>query len=138
MAAIERSSDFQNFNRKVPGFRRPGASARRKGLRLLRALQAVEKMTCSVILSEAKNLSLFLHLHLNRREILRFAQNDSVLSFFLQPVQPLELERLKTLSCVAGLSDLKVGPSELLDQNLTTSGSKSNWRNARKTQEIAC
>src|SRR4029077_9880959 len=38
-------------------------------------------MTCSVILSEAKNLSLFVLLYLNRREILRFVQNDSVLSF---------------------------------------------------------
>jgi hypothetical protein len=38
-------------------------------------------MSCFVILSEAKNLSLFLILHLNRREILRFAQNDSALSF---------------------------------------------------------
>jgi hypothetical protein len=45
------------------------------------ASQAAEKMTYPVILSEAKNLSLFVLLHLNRREILRFAQNDSVLSF---------------------------------------------------------
>jgi hypothetical protein len=47
------------------------------------ALHAAKKMTCSVILSEGENLSLFvLLLYLNRREILRFAQNDSVLSFF--------------------------------------------------------
>jgi hypothetical protein len=45
------------------------------------ASQAVEKMTCSVILSEAKNLCLFVLSCLNRREILRFAQNDNVLSF---------------------------------------------------------
>jgi hypothetical protein len=45
------------------------------------ALQAAEKMPCAVILSEAKNLSLFLFFSLNRREILRFAQNDSSLSF---------------------------------------------------------
>jgi hypothetical protein len=45
------------------------------------ASQAAEKMSCSVILSEAKNLSLFLFLYLNRREILRFAQNDRGLSF---------------------------------------------------------
>src|SRR5580700_8955529 len=32
----------------------------------------------SVILSEAKNLSLFLFLYLNRREILRFAQNENM------------------------------------------------------------
>ena len=36
----------------------------------------------SVILSEAKNLSLFLFLYLNRREILRFAQNDRIRPFF--------------------------------------------------------
>src|SRR4029077_14351019 len=36
----------------------------------------------SVILSEAKNLSLFLLLYLNRREILRFAQNDRTRPFF--------------------------------------------------------
>jgi hypothetical protein len=36
----------------------------------------------SVILSEAKNLSLFFLLYLNRREILRFAQNDRVSHFF--------------------------------------------------------
>jgi len=36
----------------------------------------------SVILSEAKNLSLFLFLYLNRREILRFAQNDMTRLFF--------------------------------------------------------
>ena len=35
----------------------------------------------SVILSEAKNLSLFLFLYLNRREILRFAQNDKTRLF---------------------------------------------------------
>src|SRR6476660_9391534 len=35
-----------------------------------------------VILSEAKNLSLFLLLYLNRREILRFAQNDKIRPFF--------------------------------------------------------
>jgi hypothetical protein len=34
-----------------------------------------------VILSEAKNLSWVLCLHSNRREILRFAQNDNVLRF---------------------------------------------------------
>ncbi len=44
-------------------------------------------MSYFVILSEAKNLSLFLFLYLNRREILRFAQNDSALSFS-QPVEP--------------------------------------------------
>jgi hypothetical protein len=48
---------------------------------MAQASQAAEKMSCFVILSEAKNLSLFLCLYLNRREILRFAQNDSVLSF---------------------------------------------------------
>ena len=46
------------------------------------ALQAVEKLLF-VILSEAKNLSWFLlvHNYLNRREILRFAQNDELFSF---------------------------------------------------------
>jgi hypothetical protein len=48
---------------------------------MAQASQAAEKMSCFVILSEAKNLSLFLCLYLNRREILRFAQNDSVLRF---------------------------------------------------------
>jgi type II secretory pathway pseudopilin PulG len=46
------------------------------------ALPSAKKMTFSVILSEAKKLSLFVLLYLNRREILRFAQNDSVFSFF--------------------------------------------------------
>jgi len=36
----------------------------------------------AVILSEAKNLSLFFFLYLNRREILRFAQNDKTRHFF--------------------------------------------------------
>jgi hypothetical protein len=40
------------------------------------ASQAAEKLKNAVILSEAKNLSLFVLLCLNRREILRFAQND--------------------------------------------------------------
>jgi hypothetical protein len=35
-----------------------------------------------VILSEAKNLSLFVLLCLNRREILRFAQNDKTVSSY--------------------------------------------------------
>jgi hypothetical protein len=40
------------------------------------------KIQNAVILSEAKNLSLFLCLYLNRREILRFAQNDKTRHFF--------------------------------------------------------
>ena len=43
--------------------------------------QAAEKMTYSVILSEAKNLSSIEVQENKQREILRFAQNDSVLSF---------------------------------------------------------
>jgi hypothetical protein len=39
------------------------------------------KTQSAVILSEAKNLSLFLFLYLNRREILRFAQNDKTRHF---------------------------------------------------------
>jgi hypothetical protein len=39
-------------------------------------------MQGAVILSEAKNLSLFLFLYSNRREILRFAQNDKTRHFF--------------------------------------------------------
>jgi hypothetical protein len=46
------------------------------------ASQAAEKTKNSVILSEAKNLSSFLFLYLNRREILRFAQNDGTWPFF--------------------------------------------------------
>jgi hypothetical protein len=38
-------------------------------------------MTCAVILSEAKNLSSIYVWENKQREILRFAQNDSVLSF---------------------------------------------------------
>jgi hypothetical protein len=38
-------------------------------------------MFCSVILSEAKNLSSIYLEENKQREILRFAQNDSVLSF---------------------------------------------------------
>ena len=53
------------------------------GRRLLSALQAAEKMSRSVILSEAKNLSLVSFLKFNsKREILRFAQNDGFLSLF--------------------------------------------------------
>jgi hypothetical protein len=40
------------------------------------------KIQTTAILSEAKNLSLFLFLYLNRREILRFAQNDRTTYFF--------------------------------------------------------
>ena len=40
------------------------------------------KTQSAVILSEAKNLSLVLFLDLNRREILRFAQNDKTRHFF--------------------------------------------------------
>jgi hypothetical protein len=40
------------------------------------------KTQSAVILSEAKNLSLFLFLCLNRREIPRFAQNDKIRHFF--------------------------------------------------------
>jgi len=40
------------------------------------------KTQSAVILSEAKNLSLFLFLYLNRREILRFAQNEKTRHFF--------------------------------------------------------
>jgi hypothetical protein len=42
---------------------------------------AAEKKLCSVILSEAKNLSLFFSSCLNRREIPSFARNDKVFSF---------------------------------------------------------
>jgi hypothetical protein len=40
------------------------------------------KTQSAVILSEAKNLSLFVFSYLNRREILRFAQNDKIGHFF--------------------------------------------------------
>jgi hypothetical protein len=43
---------------------------------------AAEKLRNAVILSEAKNLSLFFLLYLNRGEILRFAQNDRTSHFF--------------------------------------------------------
>jgi hypothetical protein len=43
--------------------------------------EAAEKMTCFVILSEAKNLSSTYVSENKPREILRFAENDSVLSF---------------------------------------------------------
>jgi hypothetical protein len=46
------------------------------------AEQAAEKVFYSVILSEAKNPSFFVFLPLNRREILRFAQNDRNGEFF--------------------------------------------------------
>jgi hypothetical protein len=46
-----------------------------------RRLHRLLKKLFFVILGEAKNLSLFLFLCLNRREILRFAQNDSVWGF---------------------------------------------------------
>jgi hypothetical protein len=45
------------------------------------AEQAAKKMICFVILSEAKNPSVFVLLHFDRRGILRFAQNDSVFGF---------------------------------------------------------
>jgi hypothetical protein len=55
--------------------------------------QATEKTFCAVILSEAKNLSLFF-LGLIRREILRSAQNDKLFSFSqpLPSVIPLSIE----------------------------------------------
>jgi hypothetical protein len=45
------------------------------------ASQAAEKMSCFVILSEAKNLSSIQVQEKKQGEILRFAQNDSALSF---------------------------------------------------------
>src|ERR1700687_4008342 len=54
----------------------------RKVRRIITALTGCGKTKNSVILSEAKNLSLFLFLYLNRREILRFAQNDRTRPFF--------------------------------------------------------
>jgi hypothetical protein len=47
----------------------------------MQTLPAAEKRPYSVILSEAKNLSVFIFLYFNQREILRFAQNDKRLSF---------------------------------------------------------
>jgi hypothetical protein len=47
-----------------------------------RLLAGCEKTQNAVILSEAKNLSFFVLLNLNRREILRFAQNDTTSHFF--------------------------------------------------------
>ena len=44
-----------------------------------------------VILSEAKNPSLFLCLPFNRREILRFAQNDKTKYFFRSLFSPRDL-----------------------------------------------
>ncbi len=46
------------------------------------AKQAAEKPTLSVIPSEARNLSFFVFLQLNRREIPRFARNDKIKYFF--------------------------------------------------------
>jgi hypothetical protein len=46
------------------------------------AEQSVEKVFDSVILSGAKNLSFFVFLLLDRREILRSAQNDRNGEFF--------------------------------------------------------
>jgi hypothetical protein len=55
-------------------------------------LQAAEKMSCSVILSEAKNLSSIYVSENKPGEILRFAQNDSVFNFsvvcFTNPDRP--------------------------------------------------
>jgi hypothetical protein len=48
----------------------------------LHTLNTLGKNQNSVILSEAKNLSFFVLLRLNRREILRFAQNDKIDYFF--------------------------------------------------------
>jgi hypothetical protein len=47
-----------------------------------RASQAAEKLKTLSFLSEAKNRSLFVLFCLNRREILRFAQNDRKGLFF--------------------------------------------------------
>jgi hypothetical protein len=65
------------------------SSTRGKGLkplfvRLLNvaAEQVAEKRTISVIPSEARNLSFFIFLQLNRREIPRFARNDRLKYFF--------------------------------------------------------
>jgi hypothetical protein len=51
-------------------------------VRLTTGFTGCGKTQSAVILSEAKNLSLFLFLYLNRREILRFAQNDKTRHFF--------------------------------------------------------
>jgi hypothetical protein len=57
------------------------------------------KTQSAVILSEAKNLSLFLFLYLNRREILRIAQNDKTRHFvrtlFSHAVKHAEQMRLE-------------------------------------------
>src|ERR1700688_2949664 len=50
----------------------------------------------SVILSEAKNLSLLHFLYLNRREILRFAQNDRTRPFFRSLFSPWVLVLTRT------------------------------------------
>jgi hypothetical protein len=52
------------------------------------APQAAENQKNAVILSEAKNLSVGLCLHLDRREILRFAQNDNTTSFIAPGERP--------------------------------------------------
>jgi len=57
------------------------------------ASQAAEKTQSAVILSEAKNLSLILFLYLNRREILRFAQNDKARHFSRRLVSRAETRR---------------------------------------------
>jgi hypothetical protein len=50
--------------------------------RIPHRLNKLRNTQTAVILSEAKNLSLFLFLYLNRREFLRFAQNDKTRHFF--------------------------------------------------------
>jgi hypothetical protein len=53
-----------------------------KNTQVQATLQAAEEVLIFVILSEAKNLSSIYVLAQEQREILRFAQDDSVLNFF--------------------------------------------------------
>jgi hypothetical protein len=71
------------------------------------------KTQSAVILSEAKNLSLFLFLYLNRREIPRSAWNDKINYFFRSLFSQLALNLVKFGNCpqperVAG--KVKEGP----------------------------
>ena len=70
-ATVEIGLENEEFGQD---FRESGGDAKAVG----RALQAAKKMTCCVIPSQAKNLSMFV----TSKRVFRFAQNDSVLSFF--------------------------------------------------------
>ena len=77
-ASLNGSPNDVNFTSAVERFQ----ELSQKYFLWVAAPQAAEKRTFSVIPGEARNLSFFVFLQLNRREIPRFARNDRIKYFF--------------------------------------------------------